>query len=209
MIFLKTAYRTFLWDFTDLCAQSQVDSDWLSLFFFLFITWRKSESDSKYIVPLCHYSCAEVDFPFLITLQRLYTYRYSYPWCERPFTLESVTIYLTFEDREMQNRKPEVELERSDYRTLRARSANICRSSPLISTALSAFFYLSVCFLISFTAQEHTGLARCDYTSFIFQAGRLWPHYITRLGFHLGSVCSSALLRRFLVRGRRLDKSVI
>ncbi len=120
---------------------------WLAVIvFFLFITWRKSESDSKYIVPLCHYSCAEVDFPFLITLQRLYTYRYSYPWCKRPFTLESVTIYLTFEDREMQNRKPEVELERSDYRTLRARSANICRSSPLIITALSAVFLFECVF---------------------------------------------------------------
>lgn len=120
-------------------AQSHVDSDWLSLFL-LFITWRKSESDSKYIVPLCHYSCAVVDFPFLITLQRLYTYCYSYLWCERPFRLESVTIYFTFEDREMQSRKPEVELERSEYRTLRARSANICCSSPLIITVLSAFF---------------------------------------------------------------------
>ncbi len=190
-------------------AQSQVDSDWLSLFL-LFITWRKSESDSKYhCIPPCHCSCA-VDFPFLIALQRLYTYRYSYPWCDGPSHLKAGRFLspMSIEKCKVEN------LKRSWSGVITehwARSANICRSSPLIVTALSAFFLPAKCVFLSPLQLRSTRVWPAVITHPLSsrQAGRLRPRYITRLGFHLSSVCSSALLRRFLVRGQRMDKSVI
>ncbi len=160
-------------------AQSQVDSDWLSLFL-LFITWRKSESDSKYhCIPPCHCSCA-VDFPFLIALQRLYTYRYSYPWCEWPFTLESGKISLTYEHREMQSRKPEAELERSDYRTLSEKCKYLSLQSTHRHSALLFFFPLSVFSYLLYSSGAHG-------------SGLLWLHILYLPGRPAGSGLATSL----------------
>lgn len=65
--------------------ESQMDCDWLSMIFLLFISWKKknSENDSNDIVPPSSYSCV-VDFLTETEELKLYCYGY-FPWCKRAF----------------------------------------------------------------------------------------------------------------------------
>lgn len=96
----------------------------------------------------------------------IYTYGYSSrPWTAH-YTWKQQKISVTFDCRDMQSRKPEAELEWSDYRTLWVRMGNICRSSPLIVTVLSAFFLpLSVFSYLLYSSGAH-------------RSGLLWLHIL-------------------------------
>lgn len=75
--------------------QSQVDSDWLSFFFFCSSAGKKIILNMIPTISLCryHYGCCVV--LFFLNLESLLLYRY-YPWCElalrdSPLSLFSIT----------------------------------------------------------------------------------------------------------------------